>query len=213
MSVTGLPYLLAAFIGAISGHPNHSSTPQGAALAALSGDAVVVRTNIALPYATVLTRGGILEGSKVQNPILVEHFSFGWQALEILNFRCRFTNHHADASLMEGMPAFEPDLPPAACGTAEDFGPKAEIEAVRLEMSGPLIPAVRVAGNYAVGDWYGGGGGVTVFKRTGSDWKQIAGGGGALDFSGLRALGIPEKDACILTASPKCPPAARQFVP
>ena len=73
-----------------------SDTPEGAALQAVYGleqRPVVERMNVAGSYAAVLISGGMMEGAPISAPILVEHFSFGWQALDLLNFRCRLQSH------------------------------------------------------------------------------------------------------------------------
>lgn len=75
----------------------YASTPQDATLRIVSigvkKPPVVRRVNIAWPYATVLTSGGVMEGSAVTAPILLRHFSFGWQPLDLLNVRCDLDSH------------------------------------------------------------------------------------------------------------------------
>lgn len=70
---------------------------------------VVRRVNIAGAYATVFTSGGILEGSPVTAPVLLQHFSFGWQALDVLTDGCalrtRGPGARVNAALMRGMPS------------------------------------------------------------------------------------------------------------
>lgn len=114
----------------------------------------VIRVNTVGRYAAVLTRGGTMEGSADNVPILFERFSFGWQALESLDFRCRLDVHIMNArdraTLMRGMPAMQTE---SACGDSHDLthdvGPPAYIEAVRQQIDGPLVPAVAVSGNWA----------------------------------------------------------------
>lgn len=134
-----------------------SATPQDAAKLAQyvlkHGTITVIRTNIAFPYAAVLTRGGLMEGSPVRAPILVGHFSFGWQALEILNLRCRLNSHDIPESdreaLMRGLPRPVDDRP---CGSiGKDAGPASDVAAIRLQMHGPLVPWVVISGNVAMG--------------------------------------------------------------
>ena len=139
------------------------SSPQQAALNALyqpkGNIAVVERMNFVGRYAAVLTRGGLMEGSTVTWPILVEHFSFGWQALDVLNFRCRLDEHAISsgdkAQLMRGMPKPQDDGP--CTGFRKDAGPVADVEAIRPTLRFPLVPDVVVSGRYAIGEWYGGG--------------------------------------------------------
>lgn len=176
------------------------ATPQQAALHAVGSPpvkAIVRRVNIAGPYAVVLTSGGIMEGAPVRVPILVKHFSIGWQAVAVLNFRCRLETQIASAAvrrtLISAMPAMQGD---SACGgESRDTGPAADVVAVRRLMGGPLVPSVIVSGNWALGEWYGAGGGETLFHRVGKAWRFVAGGGGAMGVSEMKKYGVP-RSAC-----------------
>ena len=57
----------AIVIALASQHPSYAATPQQAALAAVyvARPAVVLRTNVAGRYATVLIRGAMLEGASI----------------------------------------------------------------------------------------------------------------------------------------------------
>lgn len=178
-------------------------TPQRAAIAAASFGAkkpVVVRVNLVGRYAAVLIRGAVMEGSAIRSPILVQRFSFGWQALDLLNFRCRLAAHGFPPALqdrlMQGMPKPRDDRP--CSGQPRDAGPAAEVQAVRALMRGPLVPYVIVSRHWALGEWYGGGGGQEFYRRERGVWHRVAGGGGAIDFATVRALGVPYRDACKL---------------
>lgn len=136
-----------------------AATPQDAALSAIySGPtkpAVVRRTNRAGAYATVLTSGGRMEGYPITDAILVERFSFGWQALDVLNSRCRLDAHRLDSltesTLMRGMPKPRDDRPCRGPDSLRDAGPRDDVVAVRSMMRGPLTPYVVVSGNWAMG--------------------------------------------------------------
>lgn len=138
---------------------NYAGTPQQAAMrvfyAPASRQRAIERTNIVGRYATVLVRGGVMEGSLVRAPILVERFSFGWQALDVLNFRCRLEEHAiprgGDELVMRGMPNAQDDRP--CTGVGKDGGPQAQVEAVRRQMRGPLVPYVVVP---AITQWASG---------------------------------------------------------
>jgi hypothetical protein len=191
---------------------HYASTPAQAAIHVLypaKGRSVVVqRMNIVGRYATVVSRGGLMEGELITEPILVEHFSFGWQALEILNFRCRLDGHaiseHDKALLMRGMPKPEDDRP--CKGVTKDAGPTVDVEAVRRQMRGPLVPHVVVSGNFALGEWYGGGGGESLFKKLGAAWHRIAGGGGAMGTADIKKYGVPSSAWCAFGIyDAKCP--------
>jgi hypothetical protein len=192
--------LLAVFTAA-----NYAATPENAAMNALyigpNGTAAIARVNRSGAYAAVLVKGARMEGVLVDAPVLVQRFSFGWQPIDVLNFRCRLEAHdlglQVETTLMEGMPKPVDDRP---CHGLRDTGPSAKVEAVRYLMRGPLVPYVVVAGDWAIGSWYGAGGGETLYryqsldKRTG--WGVIASGGGALDTSDMRAFGVPPSDWC-----------------
>jgi hypothetical protein len=182
------------------------ATPQQAALRTvgfgfgLTPAPVVVRVHIAGRYAAVLTRGGIMEGSRVSDPILLEHFPFGWQPLEMLNFRCRLDGHHLTAAtkarLMRGMPTPKDDRP---CNEDDrDVGSPADVNAVRRQMRGPLVPYVVVSNGWAMGEWYGGGGGQTLFQLRHGTWTLVAGVGGAMSTYEMRKYGVPSAAWCAL---------------
>ncbi len=179
-----------------------AATPQRAAVRIVSfglkTPATVKHTNVIGRYAVVLTSGGMMEGSNVTAPILVEHFSFGWQPIDLLNFRCSLGSHdltpRVDALLMRGMPKPQDDRP--CRGVLTDSGPRPDVEAVRRLMRGPLVPAVVVSGNWAIGEWYGAGGGETLFRRRDGRWSRTTGGGGAMGVQEMREYGVPRADWC-----------------
>lgn len=200
MLATIVPVLVAALAAQLS----YATTPRAAAVLAMypreNAHRVFVRVNVAGPYATILTRGDRMEGAPVTVPILVERFSFGWQPVESLNFRCRLDAHpisRADKRiLMDGMPQPKDDRPckPAA-GDLHDVGAQADVEAIRKQMFG-LVPYVVVAGNYAMGEWYGAGGGEHLFQRRGTRWVYVEGGGGAMGTQEMIAHHVPRSAWC-----------------
>ena len=190
----------------------HYSTPQAAAIgafgAAAARPAVVERVNVVGRYAVVLTKGEIVEGEQLTDPILLERFSFGWQPLEILNVYCALYRHRLgtalNASLLRGMPV--PKLERRPCYQTQDTGPTADVASVRGMMRGPLVPHVGVSGDWAMGDWYGAGGGEKLFKRRSKTWTLIAGGGGAMGTDEMIQYGVPRSAWCSLGVyNAKCP--------
>lgn len=182
---------------------SYAATPQRAAVQIVSFEvkrrAIVRRVNRYGAYAAVLTEGGSMEGSAVTAPILVEHFSFGWQPLDLLNFRCRLEGHElgakANAVLMRGMPA---PLDDRACTEKDvDVGPRSDVAAVRALMRGPLIPFVDVWRDWAYGDWYGGGGGGAIFHKRHGSWGLVRSGGGAMGVWEMRRFGVPQAAWCV----------------
>ena len=191
----------------------YATTAGGAAIGALYADPknppVVERINVVGPYATVLTRGGRMEGSPVTEPILVERFSFGWQALETLDSQCSLgalkLGRSIEAGLMRGMPQLNDDRP-CKGGFLRDAGPRDEVEAIRRMMRGPLVPFVVVSGDWAMGEWYGGGGGESLYRKNDGRWQLVKSGGGAMGVDLMKKYGVPQSAWCKFGVfDAKCP--------
>jgi hypothetical protein len=190
----------ALILGLMGASTSPATTPQEAALRVFQAGRKrvnVVRINRAGRYATVLTHGGEIESATYDGPILVEHFSFGWQALDLLSEGCTLKARRLDpereALLMAGMPAPQDD---GHCTPfIGDVGAPAQVAAVRM-MMGPLVPSVVISGPYALGAWYGGGGGETLFRSFGGHWRRVGGGGGAMGVAEMRAAGVPRSAWC-----------------
>jgi hypothetical protein len=161
--------------------------------------AVVRRVNVAGSYAAVLTGGGRIEGELVTSPILVEHFSFGWQPLTLWQSRCGLEDSAlgkgVEVQLMRGMPVLRDDRP-CHGGSLKDAGPPSDVEAVRKLMFGPLVPYVIVHGGWALGEWYGAGGGEALYHEREGRWRLVENGGGALGVDYMRKYGVPEAAWC-----------------
>lgn len=189
----------------VLGTAPYGPTPQAAALrvvyAAPHANMVIRRVNVAARYATVLIDNAMMEGHPIDSGILVERFSFGWQALETLDAPCRLNSHDLSTvdkrKLMHGMPDLKDEH---LCGDApaNDAGAPEQVEAVRQLMDGPLIPTVIVWGNYAIGDWYGAGGGQDLFRLRNHQWTFIEGGGGVLGTEEMVRHGVPRAAWCPL---------------
>jgi hypothetical protein len=188
---------------------SHSGTPGEVVLRMLyppdNPHATVDRTDISGRYATVLVRRGTMESSSIGAPVLLEHFSFGWQPIDILNDRFCPGEHGISARveglLMKGMPI--PKNPGhVSCARMlwdfNDTGPAADVEAVRLLTRGPLVPSVHVWKNFAMGSWFGAGGGEYLYTKRAGSWKRVTGGGGAMGTPELRKYGVPEAAWCAL---------------
>ena len=159
----------------------------------------VRRVNVVGSYATVLTSGGMMESSPLTEAILVQRFSFGWQPLDALDFRCRLRDHalskFTETQLMRGMPQVSED-DDRACEGLKDAGPRNDVESVRRLMDGPLVPSVIVSGDWAVADWYGAGGGRSLWQRRSGKWHLVQDGGGELGVSEMLHHGVPRADWC-----------------
>jgi hypothetical protein len=116
-------------------------------------------------------------------------------------------NPEISAALLRGMPFLHDDRPCTRANTfASDFGPPEQIDTVRKSMRGPFVPYVVVLGDWALGEWYGGGGGQDLFRRRGNTWYLIADGGGAQGTDEMRKYGVPQSDWCLFGVyNAKCP--------
>lgn len=183
--------------------PSYAPTPQRAVVQTFGPAVRVIRTNVVGRYATVASRGAVIEGEPLTDAILLEHFEFGWQPLEILNVRCRLDTHALSADvnrrLMTGMPP--PQAEPLCSGATRDVGPADAVAAIRMQMRGPFVPAVAVAGRFAIGSWYGAGGGESLFGRDAGGWVRLTDGGGAMDADIMRQNGVPRNAWCTLGIS------------
>ncbi len=181
----------------------YAASPERAALSvvysASKKPVAVRRVNIVGPYATVLTSGGLMESSPVREAILVERFSFGWQALDILNASCRLRDHAlgepTEQRLMLSMPK-PSDNDIRMCNGRKDAGPPNDIQEVRRLVDGPLVPYVIVFNGWAIAEWYGAGGGMSLWSKHSGGWRLVEGGGGAMGVSEMRRYGVPESDWC-----------------
>ncbi len=202
MNVFAILLFGAAIVGPFR---NYGATPEAAALTTFGAPQgtriVIVRSNVVGRFATVLMPAAIIAGSHASAPILFERFAFGWQALESLDFRCRLDGHGispaAQVALIAGMPKPQ-DYPACGTGPNGDAGPRDDIVTIRLRERRFLIPSVRVFGDYALADWYAGGGGEHLYQRAGRAWHLIAGRGGALGVDEMIALGVPRRAMCPL---------------
>lgn len=116
----------------------------------------------------------------------------------MLNFRCRLESHSlgisVDALLMNGMPRPTDDRP--CRGYFKDAGPQSDVESVRRAMRGPLVPYVVVSGDWAMGEWYGAGGGESLYRKRDGRWVLVVSGGGAMGVDYMRRYGVPQSAWC-----------------
>jgi hypothetical protein len=195
------PALILAAV--LSGGHRFGDNPQTAVLTAVYAPAgktvTIMRTNIVGRYATVRLRGALIAGESADDAaILLEHFSFGWQPIESLNFRGRLDGHAIPVAnkvrLMDGMPAMKPGEE----FDDRDVGPVSDVESARLLSDQEFTPYVRVSGRYALVASYGGGGGEFVVRRVANGWQLVAGGGGPASAEILAERGLPHATICAL---------------
>jgi hypothetical protein len=174
-----------------------AATPQRAALDVFGPRATVTRTNIAGPYAIVFTSGGSIEEQPDHTPLLLKHFSFGWQPLHFVDALCDLEGDAISPVERKRLRVGVVDRPrrEKCSGQGRDIGSAADVEAIRRLSDGPLTPYVAVSGDYGFLSWYGAGGGEDLFKRNGRAWKLIVGGGGAFTQAEARSYGVPTSAA------------------
>lgn len=195
-----------------------AAPPQQAVLAATASDAraKAVRTNIVGNYALVRVEGGADRGVPIGGSILLERFSFGWQALVYTGDTCYFSVHGISMKIEEVLTIGQPMLTyQSRCSTRDrvDRGSPADVDAVRRLVRGPFVPAVVVSGRYAIGSstdlvsamrWVPVN--QSLFERAGSSWHRIAERRGHLGMSELQAIGVPASSMCPLRVyDAKCP--------
>jgi hypothetical protein len=191
--------------GALLGvYSNSGSTPRETLVNFIGAERLVVhRINVVGDYAVTYTSGGYNDGGPYRL-LLLKHFPFGWQVLDFLdNARCNLTRRsipRADiAALLRGMPPINNSW--GGCdviSNLEDSGPRQDVAAVREAMrAGQAIPTVRVSGQYASAEWYGGGGGLAILGKLNGGWVLLLGGGGAIAVNELvKNFGVPYAIAC-----------------
>jgi hypothetical protein len=198
--------LAAALVLAVFAIGSRGTTPQSAAksfLSAGSPNLKIVRVNQRGGFALVATEGARIEGNPITWPILVQQYPFGWQVVGWIAHPCdviaRVGNPSDAGALLAGMTV--PADTAADCAytlTTKDFGPSADVAAIRAIAEGPVIFSVVVHGNYGFAQWAGAGGGGEVFARTDGTWKMTSHGGGAYATSNLVQAGVPQSEACAL---------------
>lgn len=130
-------------------HTAYAATPAAAARAIACRSeaprAVLVRIDTSGRFASVLLSGGIIEGSPLDKPLLIERFSFGWQPLAALETMCDLQQYRLgaarDAALTRGMPPIP--VTRGKCPALFDRGPNRDMQAIRKVMRGPLVPWVH----------------------------------------------------------------------
>jgi hypothetical protein len=182
------------------------ATPVDAARsAAYPGKAaiLIVRVNRYGNFATVLMKNAAMEGSVLREPILVERFGIGWQAIDLVRSSCELQSRGIDVvgqtALMRGMPQGR-KIEDFACREppSHDAGPSADIERIRQQERGPLVDQVVVVDRWALSVWSGAGGGQHLYQKIDGRWAFVAGGGGPIPISTMRAHKVPESISCKL---------------
>jgi len=187
-----------------------AATPQQVAVGATAGDAgtKALRTNVVGNYALVRVEGRAGRGVPIGGSVLLQRFSFGWQALVYTGDTCYFSAHGISTKVEEMLTVGQPLLTyQSACSTRDrvDRGSPGDVDAVRRLVRGPFVPAVVVSGRYAIGtssslrsqfSWAPTS--QSLFERAGSFWRRIAERRGHLSMRELRTKGVPESSMCAL---------------
>jgi len=176
----------------------HAAFPVGTiATPVTRGDLTIVRVDV------------VTDGGRMKRDLLLQRFPFGWQMIKFgspkllpCELKARGAGDSAVAFFSNSI-GLGNDTSEYCSAPPQDEGPESDVIAVRSLMERKeMTPAVRVVGNYAVGSWYGWGGGETVFAKKQGEWKRAGGGGGAFSAQDLTSLyGVPPAIAAKL-ASP-----------
>jgi hypothetical protein len=173
--------------------PNHDPVPK------------ITKVVIAAPFAVASFDRGMIESKLYRGQLLLEHFGFGWQVIDVSidpTFETVELTHHGlpvktAIALLHGvvrgrsaLDSCAPSRPAcyADSGTAED------IEAIRknyLPSQDEAIGPVVVRSGYAMAEWSGNGGGEGLFRKRLGRWQQISGGGGAMCMADLLQMHVP----------------------
>ncbi len=136
-----------------------------------------------------------MESEPFHAALIVERFPFGWQPIGTVNTVCPRTMPPFSVDerriLLAGMPSVPADHACAYPTAGADVGPAKDVAVVRQQMSGRIVPWVRVVGDFALGDWCCPGGGETLFRRNGRVWIGLIGGGGMIDGSIMQTYHVP----------------------
>ncbi|HEY1976138.1 MAG TPA: hypothetical protein VGG89_06330 [Candidatus Baltobacteraceae bacterium] len=172
----------------------HTAYPIGTIAAPVThGDLAIVSVDV------------VIEGSRTKRDMLLQRYPFGWQMIELGRPKllpCQLKARAADAAAVAffaGGIGLGKDSPEYCSSPSRDVGHLSDVVAVRSLMNSAattpkvhaMIPSVHIIDGYALGAWYGAGGGETIFAKRNGVWKEIAGGGGAYAPSDLTKLGVP----------------------
>lgn len=165
---------------------------------------------------TPVTRGDLaivpvnveIEGARTKRDMLLQRYPFGWQMIELGGPKlvpCQLKARGADGAAVAffaGSVGLGKDASEYCSAPSRDVGASADVAAIRnaillrvLPKIHAMIPSVHVVDGYAVGAWYGAGGGEMIFAKRNGVWKQIGGGGGAYGPDDLTKLGVPSAAA------------------
>ena len=153
----------------------------------------------------VLRFFGPVEDSRVQGALVLQHYAFGWQIVDLTFNRLRTCDVRFAVptgelrALLRPTNELQPSKEPCATASAVRRVPAGEDEtAIRrsmLSVSNEAINSVAIADGYALVGFYGNGGGQAVFAKRAGTWRRIGMGGGAIDAAGLVGDGVPRVTA------------------
>jgi hypothetical protein len=169
------------------------------------GRAPVRLTRIATvgTFAVVSFQHGTLEATDFSGQILLQRFPFGWQAIDVSrSLTTEDLEAHgvsaSDASLLLNRSVPEKGMHARASPCAADVGTRADVAAVRqllLYRQNEAILQVTIVSGFALAAWAGNGGGMDVLAERSGTWRDLAGGGGAVNAADLEKLEIPAATA------------------
>jgi hypothetical protein len=161
---------------------------------------VQVRSSIVLQnFAIVVIRGTPMDDPGLGTRLLLEKFPFGWQPVALARSTCDLDGRGIaavdKAKLAAG--ASLASSPRDDCDQ-RDSGPPRDVDAIRQQMYGPVVPYVIIDAGYAYAPEYGDSGGCGLFRKSGHDWELIAGCKGTLDPGVVERYHIPVSTQCAI---------------
>lgn len=149
-----------------------------------------------LALARVITR---IEGELQKTVVLLQRYPFGWQMIAMNGPSiepCQLKARGADANAIAYFSStfgLAPNKSDDCASAPVDVGPGSDVTAIRalLAKKNLFIPSVHVVQGWALGNWYGAGGGQELYKKSNGTWSRVAGGGGAFDAGLLEQKGVP----------------------
>lgn len=167
-------------------------------------------------FAVAAFQGGEIEGSLRDGQLLLEHFAFGWQVVDLVlpGFSLDRLKEYGISSayatyLFERVHDPAPKDDQCLDNCRADSGSDVDVTAIRaltLRSQNQAIGPVVVSSNYAMARWWGNGGGEMLFSKTEGHWREISGGGGCLGLAEIVKHDVPTANAGALFRRFPCGP-------
>jgi hypothetical protein len=176
----------------------------------------IIDTKTSDGFAVAGFRAGQIEGELLNGQLLLQHFTFGWQVIDLSSpgFAIGHLQNHGISSntathLYDRAVGSEPRDSHCLDNCLADAGSQTDINAIRsltLVSRNEAIGPVVVSSDYAMAGWWGNGGGEMLFFKTHGLWKMKIDSGGCFNFAELVKHGVPVANARILFRRFTCGP-------